>query len=1061
VSDSASCPFCPPESARVFLERPLIFAIWDGFPVAPGHALIIPRRHTANFFDLTPDEAYELFASIPGVRRLIDERHRPQGYNLGINVGRAAGQTVPHVHLHVIPRYDGDVPDPRGGVRYVIPGKAHYLSERADLVTGGAAPEDRQLVNLLKAQIRLATHVDILSAFIQRSGLELILPALQDAADRGRTVRILTGDYLGLTDPGALRIILDMPPAVQAFVFESQGQSFHPKAYIFRHEDEGGLAFVGSSNLSRPALTDGIEWNYPIQRSLDEEGFLQACSAFEVLLDHPKTRRLDYGWIESYERRRAPSPAAPVMPEPPPQAPEPHGVQRAALLKLQETRRAGFRKGLVQMATGLGKTYLAAFDSREFKRVLFVAHRDEILDQAQRSFRAVRPTASMGGLGRGRHDLTADILFASVQTLSRTEHLEKFGADAFDYIVVDEFHHASAKTYRRILERFQPRFLLGLTATPERTDGGDLMALCDHNLVFQCDLFEGIRLKLLSPFHYYGVPDDIDYANIPWRNSQFDEKALTNAWATERRAENAFEWHRKNGGIRTLAFCCSIRHANYMRGYFQERGVESRAVHSGEGSDLREQALEELAKGIVRVVFAVDLFNEGLDVPAIDTVLMLRPTESRILWLQQFGRGLRIIAGKSTLTVLDYIGNHRSFLLKPQALLGLGVGDKAAADALDAIAEGRFELPEGCAVTYDPQAIQILRSVLKLGALDTLQRYYEYFQHTHQGIRPTAAEAFVDGFSPRAAWDGHGSWLGFLASMNAMTLQERAAFEAHREFFEALERTKMERSYKMVTLLAMLALDRMPGSVSVSELADQFERILGSDARLSRELTQPRARLERSIVENPIAAWVGGRGMEGRLYFSFEGGRFGTTFMVEERLIPAFRELLREIVEWRLEEYEPSRVSARVDGEAKLWHEYSRQEIPSLFGLPWNAGVWGQQGFIVQGQNVFLLVTLDKKGKPEAHRYQDGFASRIRFRWQSQNRTTRESRHGKLIRESPEVHLFVRNSGRRGLRPEPFVYCGRLGFREWEGDKPISVVWELESGPIPDPVWARLGQSSR
>jgi superfamily II DNA or RNA helicase/diadenosine tetraphosphate (Ap4A) HIT family hydrolase len=1059
VTEPPGCPFCPPDAARVILERPLALALWDGFPVTPGHALIIPRRHTPSLFELTPAESAELFAAIPDVRRIIDERHRPQGYNIGVNVGAAAGQTVPHIHLHVIPRYDGDVPDPRGGVRRVIPSKANYLAEPTALVTGGDAPEDRQLVNRLKREIRRATTVDILSAFIQRSGLELILPALRDAAERGRSIRVLTGDYLGLTDPDALRRLMDMPPSLEAYVFEAGDRSFHPKAYLFRHEDEGGIAFVGSSNLSRPALTDGIEWNYPIRWDLDEEGFDQACKAFEDLLEHASTRRLSYEWIEAYERRRKPPKTVPLLPDLPLKAPDPHPVQVEALGKLQETRRAGFRRGLVQMATGLGKTYLAAFDSLGFKRVLFVAHRDEILEQALRSFRAVRPRASLGKLGEDRRDYDAEVLFASVQTLSRSNHLERFGRDAFDYIVVDEFHHACATTYRRILEKFEPRFLLGLTATPERTDGGDLMGLCNHNLVFQCDLFEGIRRGLLSPFHYYGVPDDIDYANIPWRSARFDETALTNAWATERRADNAFEWHRKHGGARTLAFCCSVRHANYMRDFFRGRGIAARAVHSGPGSDLRGQALEELAKGDIRVVFAVDLFNEGLDVPAIDTVLMLRPTESRILWLQQFGRGLRKKEPPSALTVLDYIGNHRSFLLKPQALLGLQVGDKAVADALDAVAAGRFELPPGCSLTYDARAVSILRSVLRLDAADTLARYYEYFKLTHEGVRPTATEAEADGYSPKAAREGHGSWLGFVASMGGLTEAERECFQAHRGFFEALERTEMSRSYKMVTLLGMLALERMPGSVTVPELADQFERILGRDPRLSGELTTPRGKLERSIEENPIAAWVGGKGTGGRSYFRFEGGRFGTSFEVEERLRGAFCELVREVVEWRLEEYEPSAAVRAPEGGAKLWNEYPREKIPGLFGLPWNAGLWGQQGFIVRGEQVFLLVTLDKSGKPEEHRYADGFASRTRFRWQSQNRTRRDSGHGRAIRESPHVHLFVRAAGKRGKRPEPFVYCGRLGFREWEGDKPISVVWELESGPIPEAVWGRLGQA--
>ncbi len=308
-------------------------------------------------------------------------------------------------------------------------------------------------------------------------------------------------------------------------------------------------------------------------------GFQDVVNGFEALFSHPSTRPLDQMWIDAYALRRPLGPsfvgqgtvASPeeAAPEPPPQ---PHEIQREALAALEKTRAEGNIAGLVVLATGLGKTWLSAFDSDrpQFRRILFVAHREEILDQALKTFRRVRPSARLGRFTGTAKEPDADVLFASIQTLGRRRHLDDFRPDEFDYIVVDEFHHASAATYRRLIEHFRPKFLLGLTATPERTDGGDLLALCQENLVYRCDLTEGIRRELLSPFRYFGVPDEVDYANIPWRASRFDEEALTQAVATQARAENALEQYRSRAGQRTLAFCVSQRHADFMAEFFRK-----------------------------------------------------------------------------------------------------------------------------------------------------------------------------------------------------------------------------------------------------------------------------------------------------------------------------------------------------------------------------------------------------------------------------------------------------------------------------------------------------------
>lgn len=726
------CPFCGSRVLeRAFYVDDLVCALWDGFPVSVGHALVVTRRHVASWFETSQQERLALLSAIDIARDKILESHDPQGFNIGVNVGAAAGQTIFHLHVHLIPRYLGDVPDPRGGVRYVIPERANYIAKP-----------------LWKAEIK--------------------------------------------------------------------------------------------------------------QEDL-------------------------------------------------PSIPQPHEVQLEALEKLEATRLAGNSAGLVVLATGLGKTWLSAFDSNRpiYKRILFVAHREEILSQAMMTFRKIRPTARFGHYTGKEKKVDAEILFASVQTLGKKSHLDNFDPQTFDYIVVDEFHHAAASTYRRLIDHFRPKFLLGLTATPERTDGGDLLALCQENLVYRCDLVDGIRRGLLSPFHYYGVPDEVDYSNIPWRSNRFDEEALTRAVATRSRAQNALEQYQKRAARRTLAFCCSQLHANFMADFFQKAGVKAVAVHSGEGSAPRERSLEELERGDIQVIFAVDVFNEGLDVPAIDTVMMLRPTESRILWLQQLGRGLRKTQNKTHLTVIDYIGNHRTFLLKPQTLLGLGSGDSEIAAALKSVQAGTLALPPGCEVNYELEAIDIIKGLLRAPNRDeALKEYFEDFKELH-GVRPLAIEAFHEGYNPRSARVSFGSWLGFVKSMGGLSASQEIAFHNARDFLSLLETTPMTKSYKMLVLLAMLNRSSLPGAMSLTELSEAVremaQRVGWIKRDLGVELTE--RELEKLLEEHPIRVWTDGKGMGGIAYFDYEGKIFKSNAKLSGVEALPLAELIREIVEWRLAEY--------------------------------------------------------------------------------------------------------------------------------------------------------------
>jgi superfamily II DNA or RNA helicase/SOS-response transcriptional repressor LexA len=393
-------------------------------------------------------------------------------------------------------------------------------------------------------------------------------------------------------------------------------------------------------------------------------------------------------------------------------------IQADALRALAEARGRGERRGLVVLATGLGKTLLSAFDfaATRFWRALFVAHREEILEQACAQWGRVLPDRSRGLWVAGRREKGAELVFASIQALTRPGTLESIDPRDFDYVVIDEFHHAAASTYQKLLRHVQPRYLLGLTATPERGDGAELLALCDDNLVYRAGLRAGLDARLLVPFHYYAVMDAVDYAPIPWRSGRFDEAELTRALATREHAEAALaalDARTSRDSRRALVFCCSVAHADFMAEFLRGQGIAAAAVHSRATSATRTDALRKFKAGELVALTAVDLFNEGLDVPDIDAVLMLRPTESPVVFLQQIGRGLRVNRerAKQHLTVVDMVGNHRSYLDRLDALRFLLAGDRSRTAVLQALRSGTLEQPSGCEIHLPTEFVDVLEQL--------------------------------------------------------------------------------------------------------------------------------------------------------------------------------------------------------------------------------------------------------------------------------------------------------------------------------------------------------------
>lgn len=704
---------------------------------------------------------------------------------------------------------------------FVLGAFADSHIEATDVMTGDTNRR-AQLYYQLISGIRTATSIDIVVSFLMESGVKMLLKELKNAIDNGVKIRLLTGNYLGITQPSALYLIKhELGDLVDLRFYNEKGRSFHPKAYIFHYENYSDI-FIGSSNISRSALTSGIEWNYRFSSLKDAASFKRFQQTFDdlfenhsIVLDYDELRRYSKNWhrpgaakdLDKYDKfEESPDTNVRVLYEP-------RGAQIEALCALENSRAEGATKGLVQAATGVGKTYLAAFDSKDYDRVLFVAHREEILKQAATSFYNVRNSDDYGFFNGDNKTCDKSVIFASVATLGRQEYLseEYFAPDYFDYIVIDEFHHAVNDQYKRIVDYFKPKFLLGLTATPERMDGRSIYEICDYNVPYEISLKDAINRGALVPFHYYGIYDDVvDYSKLHIVRGKYDEKELNQSYiGNVRRYDLIYKNYKKYASKKALGFCCSRVHAEEMAKEFSQRGIPSVAVYSdseGEYSEDRAIAIQKLQAGEINVIFSVDMFNEGVDIKEVDMVMFLRPTESPVVFLQQLGRGLRKAKNKEYLNVLDFIGNYQKAGKTFMYMTG-GVESSSRGFSQNAM----NDLPDDCLVDYDFRLIDLFEEMEKRQAkLDDLI-WIEYERIKEQvGRRPSRLELFTfmdddiyQNVINKSSKNLFKHYLKFLEEHNELTLPEQQFCKTiGREFIELVETTSMSKVYKMPVLKA-------------------------------------------------------------------------------------------------------------------------------------------------------------------------------------------------------------------------------------------------------------------
>jgi superfamily II DNA or RNA helicase/HKD family nuclease len=798
---------------------------------------------------------------------------------------------------------------------------------RVELVT-------RNLVEKLIPAIERATSVYMVVSFVMESGVRILKPHLEAAIARGADVKILTGDYLYVTEPEALAQLLDLGEQAEIRLWRSQGEAFHPKAYILG-EDGGSTVVIGSSNLSRSALTTGVEWNLAVDSSVAPSTVQESYQEFMRLFYHPQTIPLNAQTLAEYrseyeahyktashnrnpwtdaesgthqsdvaepgDRVREPSEEYTAI--------TPNPAQEAALEELDKCIEEGYDKAMVVMATGLGKTYLAAFFAGKFRRVLFVAHREEILHQAARSFKNVLPERRMGIYNGLTKEPDADCIFASIFTLAMARHRAVFQPDEFDLIVVDEFHHAAARSYQTLLEYFRPKFLLGITATPDRSDGKDIFALCDGNVAYRMHFIEAVQNGWLCPFRYYGVYDETDYSKITWRGNRYDEAELLAVQLREEMARAIHEAWLRHRQTRTLAFCSSIQQADFLARYFKQQGVRAISLHSHTQDVSRREAIEGLENGRFEVIFTVDLFNEGVDIPRVDTLLFVRPTESLTVFTQQIGRGLRLHPDKTHCHIIDLIGNYRNADVKMRVFDVRSAWDDDRRGTVVTVPV----VPDNCEIHLDTKVVDLIREMARKRS-PRKERLLENYRQVKRelGRRPTYLELHLHSdLDARAYKQEFGSFAGFLKWAGELSDTERVVYETHQPWLQEVEATVMTKSYKMVLLLAML--ERGPHHwfepIRAEEAAPFFHRYLTEKEyrkqidfshKKTRRLWDYDARgVSRLIATMPMSKWAG----SSKGLVTFDGDEFRLEFPVRAEDAEWLYRWTREICEYRLHAY--------------------------------------------------------------------------------------------------------------------------------------------------------------